>query len=138
MPAYVEAYYNLGRALTRQGQTAAAITTYRKALHHRPNWSPAAHDLAWLLATQATLSRRDAAEALRLAEAVCRATNYTEARALHTLAVANAAAGRRAEAMHTAHQALAAAEAAGQTALASRIRMWQRRYEQESTHHAAP
>src|SRR5262249_51568198 len=82
-----------------------AITAYRAALHHQPGWSQAANNLAYLLATQGNPSRHDVTEAIQLAEEACYATGYENASMLGTLAVAYAAAGRRPDALRTAHHA---------------------------------
>jgi Flp pilus assembly protein TadD len=119
-PTWAEAHYNLGIALTQQGQLQEAIAAYRAALHLRPGWQQAASRLATLLVLQAQPSTDDIAEAMALAELVCQATDYNDAAALYTLALAYQAATRPA-ALATAQRAFTLAIAEGETALAAQI-----------------
>src|SRR5439155_625747 len=61
------------------------------------------------------------AEAVRLAEGACQATEYREAAMLYTLAVTYAAAGRTPEAVETAQPALARAPATRQERLVRQV-----------------
>ena len=45
-PDYAEAHYNLGLALGKQGQTAAAIRQYEEALRLKPDYPSARDHLA--------------------------------------------------------------------------------------------
>lgn len=64
----------------------------------------AARRLAWLLATATRCEPGDAAEAVRLAEAVALRTGHRDPNALDALAAAYAAQGHREEAtLHAAH-----------------------------------
>jgi 2-methylcitrate dehydratase PrpD len=66
--------------------------------------------LAWCLATCPDADLRDGAEAVRLAEAACSATEQKVAELLDTLAAAYAEAGRFEDAVKAARQAIKLAE----------------------------
>lgn len=119
-PDSADAYYNLGHALSRLGRTTEAMAAYRAALRWRPGWPPAAVSLAWLLVTEEPTAPR-IAEAIALAEQACRATDYQDPIALHTLATAYAADGRPEEARQAAQNALRLARAQGKTSLVTQI-----------------
>jgi len=78
--------------------------------------------MAWLFATHPRAEHRDGAEAVRLAERVCRETGFRIAGHLDTLAAAHAEAGRFAEAVATARKGIALAEQAGQHEQVRRMR----------------
>jgi tetratricopeptide (TPR) repeat protein len=129
-PYLPEAHASLGDALLRQGQVAEAIAELRAALLDRPGWAAAADLLAWTLATAGDPKLRDPQEAVRLASDAVRATADSDPRLLRTLAVAQAAAGRPAEAMATGERALTLARASGQQELAAdlaeRLAVWRK------------
>jgi tetratricopeptide (TPR) repeat protein len=120
-PTWAEAYYNLGVAAIHQGQPLKALAAYRAALRLRPGWAQAALPLAWLLLAQTPPSQVDAIEAVALAEQACQATDYHDAAALHTLAMAYRATGALPLARTTANQALELATTTGQRELAAQI-----------------
>jgi Flp pilus assembly protein TadD len=111
-PDYSEARYNLAHALTAVGRPGEAVVQFREALRVRPDWTPAMASLAWLEATEAD-ALRDPADAVRLASRAADLTAQRDAQVLDVLAAAYAAAGRFADATHTAEmaQALAARSA---------------------------
>lgn len=89
----------------------------RAALQSRLNAQDAEffrNALAWVLATSPKAEQRQPEEAARLAEEVCRATQYTDFTRLDTLAAAYAAAGRFDEARQWQSEAVRLARAAGQ------------------------
>jgi spermidine synthase len=94
----------------------------REALRLEPTLPSARNNLAWLLATSPDASVRDPADALRLAEGLRQETREPTADLLDTLAAAYAAAGRFDEAIRSAEQAVALAEAEGAVELAQMIR----------------
>ena len=99
-----------------------AVEQYREALRLQPDWPSAMNNLAWLLATCADPALRDGAEAVRLAERACELTGRREAFLIGTLGAAYAEAGRFVDAIRAAEQAIAIAEAAGETPVAQRNR----------------
>lgn len=120
--AFAEAYYNLGTALTRLGRSADAVSAYRDGLSQAPLHSRLIGALAWVLATTADESVRDADEAVELAESLDDSSDYDPARALDILAAAYASAGRFDDAVASADRAIAVAVERKQDALADAIR----------------
>ena len=102
-----------GDVLQRLGRSADAVAAYREALRLQSPWPEIENNLALLLATDPDLALRNPAEAVQLAEAAVAAFGRRDPGSLDTLAAAYAAAGRRREALATAHEALALAEAEG-------------------------
>ncbi len=102
-----------GDVLQRLGRSADAVAAYREALRLQSPWPEIENNLALILATDPDAALRNPAEAVRLAEAAVAALGRGDPGSLDTLAAAYAAAGRRREALATAHEALALAEAAG-------------------------
>jgi Flp pilus assembly protein TadD len=127
-PAEAQVHGHLGRALQRAGRDAEAIAAYREALRLGARAPLLLNNLAWLLATSDRASAGDAAEAVAFAGEAVAATRRMNPAVLDTLAVAYAAAGRSQDALRTAREALAVAEAKGDDALASEIRERIERY----------
>jgi tetratricopeptide (TPR) repeat protein len=111
-----------GALLEQLGRSADAILAYRDALARGELSERVQNNLAWLLLTTGEPGPDTIAEALALAEAAARASGGDDAGILDTLATAQAAAGRRAEALATARRALERAEAHGQRGLARSLR----------------
>ena len=128
-PAAADAHRGLAGVLAARGETDLALTHLAQALRLRPDWPPALNQLARLLATAPQPARRNAAEAVRLAEQACRLTARKEPTYLDTLAAAYAGAGRPAEAVATAREAAALARAQGRPDLAAQIDSRLRLYE---------
>jgi tetratricopeptide (TPR) repeat protein len=120
-PAWAEAYYNLGVAAIHQGQRQEALAAYRAALRLRPGWVQASLPLVWLLLAPTPPAQSEVTEAVVLAEQTCKATHYSDAAALFTLAMAYQATGVVVGAHTTATQALALATATGQRELVTQI-----------------
>jgi tetratricopeptide (TPR) repeat protein len=137
-PTWAEAYYNLGVAAIQQGQHLEALAAYRAALRLRPGWAQAALPLAWLLLAKTPLSQADAMEAVALAEQACQATDYHDAAALYTLAMAYRAIGALPLAHTTAKQALVLATTSGQRVLAAQIAQQFSEFVPEAPNHALP
>ncbi|UCE85338.1 MAG: tetratricopeptide repeat protein [Deltaproteobacteria bacterium] len=129
-PERFEFQLAMGDALQAAGRDAEAAARYREALRRQPDSKPALNNLAWLLATSADAALRDADEAVRLAERAAELSGRQDASVLDTLAAAQAAAGRPAEAERTAAEALE--RAADDPALAARIREHLRSYREGS------
>jgi tetratricopeptide (TPR) repeat protein len=111
-----------GRVREQAGLGAGALEDYRAALDAGERGPMLLNNLAWLLATSADPVLRAPAEAVAYAEEAAAASSRRIPEILDTLAVAYAAAGRRADARAAAEEALARAERRGQTELATRIR----------------
>ena len=90
---YIDAYGNRAFAYVQRGDDAAAINDLRTAMIKDPGNFQAVNDLAWIYATSQQASTRDPGEAVRLATAACRMSQYEDWNALDTLAVAHAANG---------------------------------------------
>lgn len=120
-PNHAQAHYNLAGVYDKTGNVRGAIFEYAQALAAQPGWGDAAVRLAWLWSTAPDPRLRNPAEAIRLAEELCRATNNAQPVTLDTLGVALAAAGRFPEAIAAAEQAQALATQQGKADLAGRI-----------------
>jgi tetratricopeptide (TPR) repeat protein len=107
-PDYLEAHFNLGRALATAGDARGAIREYAAALGLQADWSPALINLAWLLSAHADRSIRNPQEAVRLAERAVVLTPEDPA-ALDVLAAALAASGQFDNAVTAATKAQALA-----------------------------
>jgi protein O-mannosyl-transferase len=122
-PGYADARYHLGFALQQQGKVGEAIAQWREILRQYPNNLMVLNETALVLATSADAAVRNGKEAVVLAErAVQKAGGSRNPVACRTLAVAYAASGRFSDAVQTAQQALALAEAQNNTAVANVIR----------------
>ena len=104
--AYSGAYYNLGKIFTNQGKIEDAILNYRKTLHFDPDNTQALYNLTWILATHKNKEFRNGEDAVRLAEQLCRLTQYKQPLALDALAAAYAETESFDEAVLTAKKAL--------------------------------
>jgi Flp pilus assembly protein TadD len=133
-----EALTALASVLDQQGRMAAALATHRKMLELRPGHPVSANNVAWILATSPDASLRDPAEAIEHAEHVCRVTRNRLPSALDTLAAAYASAGRFAEAVDTAQNALALATESGQPAVADKIKARLHLYENNQPYRQPP
>lgn len=136
-----EAHRNLATMSGESGDVTAAMGHLRDALQARPEWVPAMSDLAWLLATGSSRlaptpvnrARRDADEAVRLAQRANEPAGARDPTVLDVLAAALAAAGDFTRAIATAEAALQRAPAgAGAEAIRARLE----RYRQGRTYAA--
>ena len=100
-PNDARAYLQLGVIQQMRGDPRNAMATYRKSIEADPH-SPAANNLAWLLATSEDATLRDGAEAVRLAEGLRKSTSGERPDVLDTLAAAYAEAGDFGKAVQTA------------------------------------
>jgi cytochrome c-type biogenesis protein CcmH/NrfG len=113
-PRCQPARFNLALLLASTGAAKGAAAEYRRLLEQDPDNHKAANNLAWLLAASPDPSLRNPREAESLARRALAASANTEERSNHldTLAVAQAANGRFAEAARTARTAVALARKA--------------------------
>jgi len=118
-------------SLIRLQRFAEALPHLRAGLAQAPDDVLMGNALARVLATAPDPDLRDGTEAVRIAEHVCRLTQFADPRILDTLASAYAEAGRFEEAVRTARQAIAEAQKAAETGLvavtAARLRMYEAR-----------
>jgi len=117
-----QAHANLANALAHQGNTRQAVHHYREALRIHPGLDHVANRLAWILATDPDPELRAGAEAVALAERICRPPNDANPMFLDTLAAAYAETARFPQALETATRAAALASSKGQSELADQIR----------------
>jgi tetratricopeptide (TPR) repeat protein len=129
-PDNVDAHNNLARVLWAQGHGTEAIDEFRKAAALGPDAPAPLAGLAWVRATAAEASMRDAGEAVRLAERAAELTGRRDASVLDTLAAAYASAGRFDQAVATARAAVGRAVASKALDLAAQIRQRLALYQQ--------
>ncbi len=105
-PEYTDAYPNLGEAYAAQGKRAQAAKYYALAVEVSPNNPFFLDRLGWFLATAPEDSIRNGARAVEVSERAVRITSRQDVMSLDTLAAAYAEAGRFADAVATAREAL--------------------------------
>jgi tetratricopeptide (TPR) repeat protein len=130
-PKYVGAYYNLGKLYANQGNTEIAIHYYRKALLLNPNMTLVLYNMSWIFATHQNTKFRNGEEAIKLAEKLCKITQYNQPLALDALAAAYAETGRFKSAVLIAQKAFKLALSYGPKELAleleKRLALYQNR-----------
>jgi tetratricopeptide (TPR) repeat protein len=131
-------YVRAGRLLATFGRGAEAIKQYRTALALTPDLTQALNNLAWALATDRDATNRNGAEAVQLAEKACNLTARGTPVMVGTLAAAYAEAGRFKEAIATAQEARALAQAAGQPEVAQKNRQLLKLYQSGRPYHEPP
>jgi tetratricopeptide (TPR) repeat protein len=127
---YTKARTVLAEILTKQDNLKEAVAQYEKVLELEPSNIVVMNTLAWILATTADEDLRDVVRAISLSEKASELTNYKEAAVLDTLAAAYAASGNFEKAITTAGKAVELALAAGNQALAERIKQRIEAYKQ--------
>lgn len=120
-PDHANCHYNLGFALRLQDKIDEALEEFRKAIQYDPELVGAAQAVAWDYATNPDPRKRNAAEAVRLAENAAKSTDHQDPMILDTLAAAYAEAGRFDDAINTAGQAAEIAQKAGDIEMARQI-----------------
>lgn len=121
-PDHFDARINLAQLLSARGQSRDAADAFRAALALRADDPRALSGLAWLRATAAEDSLRDADEAVRLAERAVSLTGGRDVSVLDALAASYASAGRFSEATTAARQGINLATAAGLSTAAIELR----------------
>jgi tetratricopeptide (TPR) repeat protein len=121
-PDNVEAHDNLAHLLSREGHAKEAVAEFERALALKGDDPQALSGLAWIRATAADASLRDAPRAIALAERAAALTSRRDLSTLDALAAAYASEGRYDEAVAVARTAIAQAIAAGQAAAAAQFR----------------
>jgi tetratricopeptide (TPR) repeat protein len=121
-PRSTEILRDLGFELARMGRTDEAIAQYRAALEADPRDVDAMGRIAWIRATHADPARRDAAEAVGLAERARGVAGEKNAVVHDILAAAYAEAGRFEDAVRACEKAVELAQGAGEEKDAARFR----------------
>jgi tetratricopeptide (TPR) repeat protein len=120
-PEDAELRYRFGMALYLRKKTPEAIGQLREAVRLKPDWTEPIGNLAWILATRAGATAEDAAQALAYAERLVALQPKSDAATYDTLAAAYALAGRFADAIKSADEALRLAQVSGDKSRASEI-----------------
>lgn len=120
-PSFAQARLNLGIILTRAGRYGDALRVFAAGVKRSPDNALLAMNFAWLLAATPIDADRAPARAFEIARAVCESSRYAHARSVDVLAAAAAAAGRFDDAVRFAEQAMALAQADGQTSLVADV-----------------
>lgn len=124
--------------LESQRDYAGAAAALRAGLDAIPDSPDLANNLAWLLATCPDDAVRDGDDAVRLAQRAADATGRRNPSVLATLAAALAEAGRFDDAVATAREAAARADADGQPELVARLRERISLFEQRRPYRVPP
>jgi tetratricopeptide (TPR) repeat protein len=127
-PNFADAYVNRSNARMQLGQPAEALADCRAVLRLQPDSVPTLNNVVWIQATADDPALRDGAEAVRHAERAVDLTERLVPEYLDTLAAAYAEAGRWAEAVAAADEAVALAQTAGKGELAAQIAARRERY----------
>jgi Flp pilus assembly protein TadD len=122
-PDSAEIAYNLAVTLAASKRFEEAIHVLREELKRRPDDLSAANNLAWILATCPRGDLRNGAEAVALAERVCRGSSPEQPGFLDSLAAAYAETGRFDQAVAIAERAAELAATRKDPALADRLRL---------------
>ncbi|MGA2034168.1 MAG: tetratricopeptide repeat protein [Thermoguttaceae bacterium] len=109
-PSLIDAHRNLAVALTRLGQFDQALPHLKAAVQLDPADVAPVLDLAFIWAASPHDNLRNGAAAVDVADYVCKATEYQNARALGVLAAAHAETGNFEEARNAIGRALALVE----------------------------
>ncbi len=122
-PANVLCAYGVAHVrLRREGLVPDVRARFERIVRDHADFTAAANELAWALATDPDPARRDGPRALELARAASRAAGDRDLALLDTRAAAEANAGRFADAIATETQVLALAESARVDTLAALAR----------------
>ena len=105
-PKYAGAYYNLGKVFANHANIEKAIIFYKKALELNPEMTQALYNLSWILVTHEDGKHRNGKEALKMAEKLCKITQYQQPLALDALAAAYAETGQFHKAVITEKKAI--------------------------------
>lgn len=130
-------HFLLAKGLAAQALEAESLSHLRLAVQLKSEWVMALNDLAWILATHPAAELRDGVEAVTHAERACALTQYQQPQLIGTLAAAYAEAGRFADAMRTATNAIETAESLGLSSLAARNNVLLQLYREGRPFHEA-
>lgn len=104
-PNFVYSYFHLSLLHLRSGNPAKAIASLRRGHSRLPDNPTLALRLSWLLATVPDASLRNGAEAVQLAEQVCRSNQYRDPESIDILAAAYAETGNFEKSIQLAKEA---------------------------------
>ncbi len=121
-PDSIDARLNLGQLLSAQARAGDAAVQFRAVLAARPDHPQALAGLAWILATAADPSLRNADEAIGMAERADASTSGRNVGVLDALAAAYASAGRYDEAVATIERGIKIATDGRSEAIAAQLR----------------
>jgi len=105
-PEIFQLYYNIARILYNQGKVGEAIHNYQKALVINSETPQTLFNLSWIYATSEIRKYRNGIKAVKLAEKLCKLTDYQQPLALDALSAAYAEKGNFDQAVETAQKAL--------------------------------
>lgn len=128
-PENEQAHYQLGILLVGQRQMESAIAHFRAALRLKPESPATLNFLARILATSRDSKVRNGEEAVRLAEHVCKLSNFENFAYLDTMGAAFAEKGDFAEAIRAAQKAKETAMVSGQKIVGEQIELHIRQYQ---------
>jgi tetratricopeptide (TPR) repeat protein len=121
-PGFARAYAGLGGAYMQAGRAADAVGAYESATGAQPGNAVLLANLSWILATCPDGSVRNGSRAVELAEQAARLTGGRSPDVLKALAAAYAEAGRFADAIAAARQALELPAAQARPGFLSEVR----------------
>ena len=124
-PDDAAAHTGLGVVLGANGDYPNAVRHFEQALARQPNYLVALDNLAWIRATHPDPVLRNGADAVKLAQRVCKLTNYQSAFGLDALAAAYAESGQFDEAVRSQEKAVRLAPAPQQAGLRERLALYQ-------------
>jgi len=137
-PGYAGAHYNLAKILSNRNDPDKAIFHYKKALQLDPNMLQALYHLSWILSTHEAEKYRDGKEAVKLAQRLCKITQYRQPLALDALAAAYAETGKFKEAVFTAQKAHKMALIQGPGSLSQGLEQRLKLYQNKMPYRQAP
>ncbi len=135
---YADARRNLAAIVRPAHETPAAVVRWRDWIDLRPRDYVMIDNAAWFLATSDDASLRNGADAIKLARRAIELVGPREPTTLSTLAAAYAEAGRFAEAVETAQQAVTLARQQGKFDLVKSIEEKLPLYKSHKPYHQPP
>jgi len=105
-PDFFKSYYNIAKILFNQGKISEAIHNYQEALTINNETPQTLFNLSWIYATSINKKYRMGEKAVKLAEKLCKLTDFQQPLALDALAAAYAETGKFDKAIVTAQRAL--------------------------------
>ncbi|MEW6160758.1 MAG: tetratricopeptide repeat protein, partial [Verrucomicrobiota bacterium] len=137
-PPSAQALHAVADALAETGRLDAAREFFEAALHLDPNMAPALNGLAQVLSMHPDPTKRNARNAIELAQKAVELTKQQDPSALETLAFAYAVDGQSTLTLATAEKAIALAQRQGNQPLADRIRQRLTHFQQSLSPPAQP